>query len=100
MIQYPRFEEMLEDCQQRYDFILIDTAPVGLVSDSVPLLRRADLTLFIIRWMYSSKEAYLLADQVAEEFSLSSVGVVVNDYYHDDLYASLCCSYQLPFKRV
>lgn len=98
LIQHARLEEMLKSCQQVYDFILIDTAPVGLVSDSVPLLRRSDLTLFIIRWMYSNKEAYLLADQVAEEFGLTSVGVIVNDYYHDDLYASLVAAAHYPSK--
>lgn len=89
LIQNERFELMINDAQKRYDYVLVDTAPIGLVSDNVLLLKKSDLVIFIIRWLYSSKEAYLLADQMTEEFNLKSVGVIVNDFYKDDLYATL-----------
>ena len=89
LIQNARFEQMIEDCRLQYDVVIVDTAPVGLVSDNIPLLRKSDLVIFIIRWMYSSKEAYLLPDQLAQEYDLPAVGVIVNDFYKDDLYTSL-----------
>jgi capsular exopolysaccharide synthesis family protein len=89
LIQNERFESMILHVQKQYDFVLVDTAPIGLVSDNIPLLKKSDLVVFIIRWLYSGKEACLLADQMAEEFNLKSVGVIVNDFYKDDLYASL-----------
>ncbi|MFN8349059.1 MAG: polysaccharide biosynthesis tyrosine autokinase [Spirosomataceae bacterium] len=89
LIQNERFESMILQAQKQYDFVLVDTAPIGLVSDNIPLLKKSDLVVFIIRWLYSGKEAYLLTDQMAEEFNLKSVGVIVNDFYKDDLYAAL-----------
>lgn len=89
LIQNERFEAMIADAQKHYDFVVVDTAPIGLVSDNIPLLKKSDLVIFIIRWLYSSKESHLLADQMAEEFHLKSVGVIVNDFYKDDLYADL-----------
>jgi tyrosine-protein kinase Etk/Wzc len=89
LIQNERFDKMITTAQEHYDFVLVDTAPIGLVSDNIPLLAKSDLVIFIIRWLYSSKEAYLLADQMTEEFNLKSVGVIVNDFYKDDLYASI-----------
>lgn len=89
LIQNERFDKMITTAQEHYDFVLVDTAPIGLVSDNIPLLTKSDLVIFIIRWLYSSKEAYLLADQMTEEFNLKSVGVIVNDFYKDDLYASI-----------
>lgn len=89
LIQNPRFEQMIEDCRRQYDVVIVDTAPVGLVSDNIPLLKKSDLVIFIIRWMYSSKEAYLLPDQLAQEYALPAIGVIVNDFYKDDLYTSL-----------
>lgn len=89
LIQNERFEALINYTKQQYDYVLVDTAPIGLVSDNVPLLKKSDLVIFIIRWLYSSKEAYLLADQMAEEFNLKSVGVIVNDFYKDDLHATL-----------
>ncbi len=89
LIQSPYFERLIEDCQNHYDYVLVDTAPVGLVSDNIPLLRQSDLVIFIIRWMYSNREAYMLPDQLTSEYGLKKVGVIVNDFYKDDLYASL-----------
>jgi capsular exopolysaccharide synthesis family protein len=89
LIQNERFEALINHTKKQYDYVLVDTAPIGLVSDNIPLLKKSDLVIFIIRWLYSSKEAYLLADQMTKEFSLKSVGVIVNDFYKDDLYATL-----------
>jgi tyrosine-protein kinase Etk/Wzc len=89
LVQNERFDSLISNAQKLYDYVLVDTAPIGLVSDNVPLLKKSDLVIFIIRWLYSSKEAYLLADQMTEEFNLKSVGVIVNDFYKDDLYATL-----------
>lgn len=80
---------MLEDCRKKYDYVIVDTAPVGLVSDNIPLLRKSDLVVFIVRWMYSSRETYMFPDQLAEEHNLNSIGIIINDFYKDDLYASL-----------
>ncbi len=89
LIQNPRFDQLIEDCQNQYDYVLIDTAPIGLVSDCIPLLLKSDLVLFVIRWLYSSHEAHLFVNQLAEEYDIKNVGVIVNDFYKDDLYASL-----------
>jgi capsular exopolysaccharide synthesis family protein len=89
LIQSTRFEQLIEDCQQHYDYVIIDTAPVGLVSDNIPLLKRSDLVVFVIRWMYSNKDAHILPNQLANEYGLKEVGVIVNDFYKDDLYASI-----------
>ena len=89
LIQSDKFYAMLEECRGLYDFIILDTAPIGLVSDGIPLLKKSDLTLFIIRWLYSSKDAYLLPGQIMGEYDLTNVGIIVNDFYKDDLYTSL-----------
>ena len=89
LIQSDKFYAMLDDCRRHYDYIILDTAPIGLVSDSIPLLKKSDLTLFIIRWLYSGKDAYLLPGQIMGEYDLANVGIIVNDFYKDDLYTSL-----------
>lgn len=89
LIQNERFEGFISIAQQEYDFVLVDTAPVGLVSDNVPLLKKSDLVIYIIRWLYSHKESYLLVNQIAEEYKIKNVGVIINDFYKDDLYANL-----------
>lgn len=89
LIQQSRFDAMLDACLQQYDFVIVDTAPIGLVSDNIPLLRKSDLVLFVIRWLYSSKEAPLLAQQMTQELEIKQVGIIINDFYKDNLYASI-----------
>ncbi len=89
LLQKPNMQELLDYCRQKYDYILLDTAPVGLVADNVPLLRQSDHILFIIRWLFSNQESYRLAGQLADEYDLKEVKVVVNDFYPDNLHSSL-----------
>lgn len=89
LLQKPAMQDLLDYCRQHYDYTLLDTAPVGLVADNVPLLRQSDHVLFIIRWLFSNQESYHLAGQLADEYDLKEVKVVVNDFYPDNLYSSL-----------
>jgi tyrosine-protein kinase Etk/Wzc len=89
LLQRPPMEELLDFCLAHYDYVLLDTAPVGLVADNIPLLRKSDHILFIIRWLYSNPESYKLAGQLADEYELPDVKVVVNDFYPDNLHSSL-----------
>jgi tyrosine-protein kinase Etk/Wzc len=89
LLQRPPMEELLDFCLSEYDYVLLDTAPVGLVADNIPLLGKSDHILFIIRWLYSNPEAYKLAGQLADEYELPEIKVIVNDFYPDNLHSSL-----------
>ena len=89
LLQKSAMQDLLDYCRQNYDYVLLDTAPVGLVADNVPLLRQSDHVLFIIRWLFSNQESYYLAGQLADEYDLKEVKVVVNDFYPDNLYSTL-----------
>jgi capsular exopolysaccharide synthesis family protein len=89
LIYLERFWGLVDVFRKEYDFVILDTAPVGLVSDSIPILRRADVNIFVLRWLYSGKQASALPASTAQEFDLHNVYVVVNDYKKDDLYGGL-----------
>jgi len=42
-------EPLLEELSRQYDYVILDTPPVGLVSDAVKVMYQADLTLFVLR---------------------------------------------------
>lgn len=62
----------------KYDYIIIDTPPVGLVSDSLTLGRLADMTLFVTRADYSPKSNFRLINDIAREGKLPKVSLVLN----------------------
>src|SRR3546814_132817 len=89
LLYQDRFWAAIEDLKQHYDYILIDTAPIGLVSDSIPIIRKADLNIFVVRWLYSNARSYELPLSISNEYKLNNMYIVVNDYKKDDLYSSL-----------
>lgn len=50
-----RFEVMIEEMKKEYDVVILDTPPVGLVSETLDLLPHVDLTLFVFRQNYSQR---------------------------------------------
>jgi len=92
LLQGHCFEELLSFCRDQYDFVILDTAPVGLVSDNIPFIAQSHIVLFILRWLYSEQEAYKLPSQLAEDFEIDKIQVVVNDFFPDELYSPVASS--------
>jgi Mrp family chromosome partitioning ATPase/capsular polysaccharide biosynthesis protein len=75
-----RLVQVLDELRDRFDIVLIDSAPVLAVTDTVPLLRYADATLFVGRLGVTTRDtAKRLADFVARVPGLNMLGVVAND---------------------
>lgn len=87
-----RMSELLTDLRTRYDYILLDTAPVGLVSDSIPLIRTADINLFVIRSGVSRYSAATIPDKLMGEFRLNNVVIILNAFDEDALHTNFYSS--------
>ncbi len=53
-------KELVLELKQKYDYIVLDTPPVGLVSDALELAQFADVTLYIVRQNYTKKDMITL----------------------------------------
>lgn len=65
--------------RQTFDVVVIDTAPVGIVSDAMTLSRFADSTLYIVRQNHTFKKQIGLIDEFHREGKLPKVSVILND---------------------
>lgn len=70
--------QLLEQLRTEYDFIILDSAPVGVVSDSYLLGEVADATLYVMRDGYSFKDTIPFLNTVLADKRLHNVGVVLN----------------------
>ncbi len=61
-----------------YDYIILDSAPVGLVADTLPLARYANVCCFVCRADYSPKSNVALLDSLTQENKLPNACVVLN----------------------
>jgi len=78
LIQSPRLKTLFEELQKRYDIIVVDTAPVTLVSDTFHLAPLADMTIFVTRANYTSREMLPYIQDTYEEKRLPNMACVLN----------------------
>jgi capsular exopolysaccharide synthesis family protein len=52
----PALDKLIANCKEKFDYIIIDTAPIGIVSDSYSLNRFADVNLYVVRAEYTPKK--------------------------------------------
>ena len=79
MLLEPRVEELFSYLKQNFDVILIDTAPVGMVSDAMTLGKFANCTLYIVRQGHTYKKQIGLIDEFYREEKLPKVSIIIND---------------------
>jgi len=80
LLHSQKMQHLLDLFKEKYDFILIDSAPIGLVTDGKPLLKMADITLFILRSGISKRHFATTPDQLKTELALSNIAIILNDY--------------------
>jgi tyrosine-protein kinase Etk/Wzc len=74
-----RVEEMFSWLRENFDVILIDTAPVGMVSDAMTLGNFANTTLYIVRQGYTYKKQISLIDEFYHDNKLPKISIIIND---------------------
>lgn len=75
----PALDELIAELRKRYDYIILDTAPIGLVSDSLLIDRVVDVNLFVTRAQYTSISHVRNANAVARTNKLKSMYMCIND---------------------
>ena len=71
-------DDIINELKDHYDYILIDTAPVGLVTDTLQIGRVADATVYMCRADYTAKESFNLINELSETKKLPNMSIVLN----------------------
>lgn len=72
------FADVANMLRQQYDYVIFDTAPVGLVTDTLQIGQQADITVFVCRADYTPKSSFGLLNTLAKEKKLPNPCVVLN----------------------
>jgi len=81
-------KEFIEELKKTYDYIILDTPPVGLVSDALELIQFSDVTLYVVRQNYTKKEMIMLLNNRVKRGELSNVSIVLNGFENKAKYGS------------
>lgn len=71
-------DKAIEILKKSFDYVILDTAPVGMVTDTLLIGRVADLSLYVCRADYTHKVEYTLINELAEEKKLPNLCTVIN----------------------
>ncbi len=74
-----RMDDLIHYLQSHYDVVIIDTAPVGMVSDAITLGKYADSTVYVARQGYSFKKQLVLIDEFYQQKRLPNLSILLND---------------------
>ena len=79
LIGSPKMAEFIARARNDFDTIIIDTPPVGIVTDALLLNQLANVTLFVVRQRYTTRGSVQLLDEIYRKGEMNNVAVVVND---------------------
>ena len=78
LISREQLDKAIELLEEHYDYVLLDTPPIGLVSDTLSIGRVADMSLFVCRADYSPRSNFDLINSLKNEEKLPKVNLVLN----------------------
>ncbi len=79
LLMSPRFGQMIDELKKEYDYIIIDSAPMILVSDTYHLNRYADLIVYVVRSEYTMKNVINHPIKAKEDGKIGDIAFVIND---------------------
>ena len=78
LILTDKLDKLLDDLKEVYDYIFIDSAPLGLVTDTMHLMQYADTSLIVFRENYAKKSFVTDLNNLVERHDLKHIGIVIN----------------------
>ena len=73
-----KLDEMFAILRERYDYIIVDSAPVGMVSDTFAISRISDATIFVTRINHTTLTDLRFVEEIYDEKRLKKMSVVIN----------------------
>ncbi len=98
-----RLNDLMREAHEHFEVIIMDTAPVGLVSDAINLGRFADCTLYIVRQGFTFRKQLRFIEELYQEKKLPSISLLLNDVkaeggYYSGYYGGYYSGYSYGFE--
>lgn len=92
LLSNPRLEQLIQELRERFAYVIIDTPPVGLVSDAQLIAPLADTTFFVVRHDVTLKNHLKMINTLYQERRFQKLNIILNavedsdSYHHSDSY--------------
>ncbi|HBR55659.1 MAG TPA: sugar transporter, partial [Flavobacteriaceae bacterium] len=75
-----RMDVLIDELKKSYDYIILDSPPMGLVADSLELLKYSDATIYMIRQNYTRKRMLGMINEKYKRGEVKNISFVLNYY--------------------
>jgi capsular exopolysaccharide synthesis family protein len=79
LIESAAMGEFIEKAKANFDYVLIDTPPVAIVTDAILVSQFTDFYIFVVRQRYTSKNTLEVIDELYRNENIKRIGLVIND---------------------
>lgn len=84
LLDSAKMQDLIKELNKEYDYVIIDTPPVGLVTDGVILMQHADINLYVVRHNYSKTRALGIINNLYNQNQVKDLHIIINDFIHSD----------------
>lgn len=78
LLTLPTTQQLIEELSEMFDIVIIDTAPIGLVSDALVLSKFSDVNMFVVRQSYTLKEQLKFLNALYVDHKVKNAGILFN----------------------
>ena len=86
LLETPKMQALMTLLRDRYDYIVIDTPPIGYVSEYFILMKHTDTNLYVVKYKYTDKELLNQINELYTSKKLKNVFIVMNDLDYSKTY--------------
>jgi tyrosine-protein kinase Etk/Wzc len=79
LLESDKMYALLQILKEEYDFVIIDTPPIGIVPDGINLIKNSDIAVFIIRQKFSDKSSLEFLNDFAAKIDAKNICIEIND---------------------
>ncbi|MCE7073260.1 polysaccharide biosynthesis tyrosine autokinase [Dyadobacter sp. CY327] len=79
LLGLPKVDQLISSLKTRYDYVVLDTPPIGLVTDARLLSHLADMSLYVVRQQFTFKSQLEIIKDIQDAKQLPSLHLILND---------------------
>jgi len=82
-----RAKLFIQDMRHQYDFVIVDSAPIGVVSDAIPIMQQSTANLFVLRLGHTKRRLMSSIEESLKEWNIPNLQLVLNDFVPSKKYS-------------
>ncbi|MEJ8757025.1 polysaccharide biosynthesis tyrosine autokinase [Pontibacter sp. H259] len=86
LLELPKMRELLDKLKEQYDYIVVDTPPIGFVSEYFILMKHMDTNLYVVKHKYTDKDMLGQINELYAAKKIKNIYMVINDLDYSNTY--------------